>query len=423
MARNPLYLIVDCFKILLPLLAAATAVADDNWPQFRGPDGNGHAKARKLPVTWSETNNIVWKVPVHDEGWSSPVIYGKQIWLTTARPDGKELFALCFDIDTGKVIHDVKLFDVEKPDKITQANTYASPTPLIEKGRVFVNFGTYGTAALDTGTGKVIWSRRDINCNHHMGPGSSLASFENLLVFHVDGMDQQYVIALDKATGATAWKTPRSVDYSGIRPEWRKAFSTPAVARVAGRTQLVSVGSHATMGYDASTGEELWKVRYVGWSAATRPVCGDGMVYMINDYDHPKLFAIRLDGKGDVTGTHIAWSITNRVSSTPSPLLVDDLLYFINDQGFLFCVEAKTGQAVWEQKIGGIFGTSPLYAADRIYLFSRAGSGTVLKPGRKPEVLSTNQLDGTFMASPAVADNSIFLRSKTHLYRISKTGR
>ena len=172
------------------LLAAA---AGETWPEFRGPTGDGHAAGRGLPVTWSETENVAWKTAIPERGWSSPVIWHQQIWLTTATPDGTAMFAVCVDRETGKIVHQIKVFDTPNPEHIAVVNSYASPTPAIEAGRVYAHFGTYGTACLDTATGQIVWTRRDLNCDHHEGPGSSPILFENLLIVHVDGRDVQYV--------------------------------------------------------------------------------------------------------------------------------------------------------------------------------------------------------------------------------------
>lgn len=399
-------------------IADAAPATSDNWTQLRGTDGDGHAENQAVPLAWSETNNIVWKTAVHDLGWSSPVIWGKQVWVTTARADGKELFAVCLDRDRGNVLHDVKVFDVEKPANINSVNSYASPTSVIDAGRLYVHFGTYGTACLDTETAKVLWSRRDLTCDHEMGPGSSLASAGNLLVFHVDSMDQQYVIALNKADGKTVWKTPRTIDLTGIIPNHRKAFSTPALVEAAGHLQLVSPGAHGIMGYDARTGEELWKVRFKGWSCVARPVCYQGLAVFGTDFDNPQLWAVRLDGHGDVTESNVVWKITERMPSTPSPLLVGDLLYVVNDAGIATCIEAQTGKRIWEQRLENVFGASPLYASGRIYFFGRSGTTTVLLHGREFKRLAVNKLEGLVMATPAVSDNALFVRTKTHLYRI-----
>jgi len=403
---------------LFVALSVNLSAAGDNWPEFRGPTGDGHSDAAKVPLAWSETENVVWKTPIHDLGWSSPVVWGDQVWVTTARRDGTELFAVCVDRQSGKIVHDVKVFDVERPERIANVNSYASPTPAIEAGRVYVHYGTYGTACLDTATGETLWTRRDLNCDHHMGPGSSPILHGDLLLFHVDGMDAQYVVALDKHTGKTAWKTDRSIDYSNVFRMLRKAFSTPRVIRAAGRLQMISPGSKAVMAYDPDTGKELWKVRYFGWSMVARPVYGHGLVFVVVDYERPELWAIRPDGSGDVTDTHVAWKLRTSVPATPSLLLVADLVFMITDDGILSCVEAKTGEVVWRERIGGNFSASPLYAAGRIYLFDQDAKTTVLRPGRHFQPLATNDLDTPLKATPAVTGQSLYLRTATDLYRL-----
>ena len=394
--------------------------AEGNWPQFRGPAGNGHCDATGLPLTWSETRNVTWKTPIHNRGWSSPVIWGNQIWMTTADKKGKKLFAVCVDRTTGKIVHDVKVFDVARPQRITPMNSYASPTPVIEAGRVYVHYGTYGTACLDTKTGRVLWARRDMKCDHHMGPGTSPIPWGKLLIVPVDGCDVQYVAALDRATGKTVWKTDRSVDYTKVSRYTRKAFCTPTVIESAGRRQLISPCSKAIIAYDPDTGKELWKVRHSGWSMVPRPLFGHNLVYLVMDYDYPELWALRADGRGDVTGTHIAWKLKKPVPGKPSFLLIDDLLFLVSDKGTAACLEAKTGRIVWQQRIGGQYSASPLYADGRIYLFSERDGTTVIEPARKYKLLATNRLDGRVMASCAVAGKALFLRTETHLYRIEK---
>src|SRR5580765_5588403 len=248
------------------LLAALLAFGQ--WPQFRGPDGNGVSSATGLPITWSETQNVRWKTEIHGRAWSSPVILGRQLWLTTATPDGKQLFAMALDKETGKILFDLKLFDVPNPQFAHSFNSYASPTPVIETGRVYVTFGSPGTAAIDTATGKVIWERRDLECNHFRGAGSSPVVFRNLLFMHFDGSDVQYVVALDKDTGKTVWQTKRSVNFQDLEPDgrvkadgdFRKAFSTPTIVMVGNEPVFVSLGSKAAYGYDPLTGKELWRI-------------------------------------------------------------------------------------------------------------------------------------------------------------------
>ncbi len=408
-------------------LVAGAASAGENWPQLHGPDGNSHSKATGLALEWSENKNVAWKTAIHDRGWSSPVIWGSQIWLTTADKKGKKLFAVCVEARTGKIVHDVKVFDVVKPDKIASMNSYASPTPVIEEGRVYVHYGTYGTACLDTKTGRIIWSRRDLKCEHHMGPGNSPILFGKphgspggLLIVPVDGCDVQYVIALDKTTGKTAWKTDRSVDYSKIHRYTRKAYCTPTVIETAGRHELISPCSRAVIAYNPLTGKELWKVRHHGWSMVPRPLFGHGLVYLVVDYDYPELWAIRPGGRGDVTKTNVAWKLKKPVPKKPSFLLIGDLIFLVDDTGHVACLEAKTGKIVWQKRIDGQFSASPLYADGRIYLFSERSVTTVIEPARRFKLLATNRLEGRMMASCAVAGRALFLRTDTHLYRIEK---
>ena len=400
---------------------ASIALGEETWPQFRGPNGDGHSDATHLPLAWSETENVVWKVPVHDRGWSSPLIWGDQIWMTSATQDGHQMFAICVDRKTGATIHDKKVFDTETLDPISVVNSYASPTGVIEEGRFYAHYGTYGTACLDTATGETLWERRDLKCDHHEGAGSSLMLFGNLLIFHVDGRDVQYVIALDKATGKNVWKTDRSVDFSSVHVNQRKAFCTPIIIEADGQLQLISPGAKGVMGYNPNTGEELWKIRYDGWSMAPRPLFGHGMIFFVDDYEKPNLLAIRPDGHGDVSETHVAWKMSKGIPNRPSPILVGDLLFLVNSEGVAMCVEAKTGETVWKHRIGGNFSASPIEAAGHIYMFDEASVATVIEAGREFKTLSVNKLgDESMFASPAVAGESLFVRTEKLLYRIEQ---
>lgn len=416
---------------ILPLLLLGLSCADlhagENWPQFRGPAGTGHSDSRDLPLQWSETQNVVWKTALHDHGWSSPVIYGKQIWLTSASKDGQQLFVLCIDRDTGKMIRDWKLFDVAKPQYVHPFNTHASPTPVIEEGRVYITFGSAGTAAIDTKTFRVIWERRDIECNHYRGAGSSPIIFGNLLLMHFDGSDRQFVVALDKKTGKTVWQTNRSIDFQDLdstgKPtaegDLRKAFATPHVERINGRWEMISLGAKAAYSYDPLSGKELWRVEERGQhSASTRPVLGDGMIFFPTGFPTGQLFAVRLGGKGLITDTHVAWKVKRGVSNKPSILLVDGMIYMVGDTGIASCIDAKTGEQIWQQRIGGEYSASPVYANGLLWFFSEDGKTTALKPGRVFEKVAENRLDDGFLASPAVAGKAFYLRTRTHLYRI-----
>jgi outer membrane protein assembly factor BamB len=410
-------------RLLLLLVSAsltAAAPAGENWPQFRGPQGEGRSDATGLPVRWGEKENVVWKTPIHDKGWSSPVVWGNQVWLTTARADGKELFAVCIDRQTGKILHDIKVFDVAKPAYCHPFNSYASPTPAVEEGRVYVHFGTYGTACLDTATGKTLWERRDLPCDHYRGPGSSPLLYTDLLFVHLDGIDVQYVVALDKATGKTVWKKDRAIDYNTTDGDLKKAYATPRVVVVKGQPQLISPAAVATIAYDPRTGDELWKVYHGGMNAAAPPQYGDGKLFLCTGDGGLRLLAVRPDGRGDVTKTHIEWKNNRGVPSRTSPLLLDDRLYMVSEGGALSCVAAKTGMPVWQERLGGQFSASPVYADGKLYLFGEGGKSIVGAPGKTWKTLATNQLDEGCMATPAVAGKALFLRTKTHLYRIEQ---
>jgi outer membrane protein assembly factor BamB len=414
---------------LAVLLLAAISAGGADWPEFRGPDGTGRASARGLPLTWGEGRNVRWKTPIHGRAWSSPVVLGSQVWMTTATPDGRALFAVAVDRETGRIVHDLKLFDVDKPQYAHPFNTYASPTPLVEPGRVYVSFGSPGTAALDAATGKVLWARRDFECNHFRGAGSSPVVFGDLLFLHFDGSDHQFVVALDKRTGRTVWRTERSIDFKDLKADgtpdaegdYRKAFATPQIAMVGGKPVLVSIGSKATYAYDPFTGKELWRVEERGsHSGSTRPVVGHGLVFYPSGFPTGEVLAVRPDGRGDVTATHVAWRLARGAPKKPSLLLVDDLLFMIADNGIATCVEARTGAVVWTARVGGAFTASPLSAPGRVYLFSEEGKTTVLEAGRAFKVLAENELGDGFMATPAVAGTALFLRSRTHLYRVEE---
>jgi outer membrane protein assembly factor BamB len=413
-------------QTLLAAVAAA-ALLGLPWPEFRGADGRGHASQAGLPLTWSETQHVKWKTPVHGRAWSSPVVLGGQVWVTTATEDGRQLFAVALDQATGKIVHDLKLFDVATPQYAHPFNTYASPTPVIEGGRVYVTFGSPGTAAIDTATGKVLWTRRDLECNHYRGAGSSPILFRDLLLLHYDGSDVQYVVALDKHTGKTVWRTDRSIDFQDLGPDGkpmaegdlRKAFATPQIIAVDGQPLMISMGAKATYAYDPLTGKERWRVEErTNHSASTRPVAGFGLVFLPSGFPKGELLAVRPDGRGDVTGTHVAWRLTRGVPNKPSLLLVDDLLFMTTDAGVASAVEAKTGTVVWTGRIGGTHSASPVYADGRVYFFSEDGKAIVVEAGRAFKVLAENQLGDGFMASPAIDGKAFYLRSKSHLYRI-----
>jgi outer membrane protein assembly factor BamB len=407
--------------VLLLLAAAVTPLGAEDWPQFRGPTGQGHATERGLPLEWSEQRNIIWKTPVPGLGWSSPVVAGGKVWLTTVvenkdkrdRVVGASLRALAFDADSGREIVNVEVFQIKDPGVINPKNSRASPTPIVDGDKVFVHFGADGTAALST-SGQILWTTKLPYESQH-GNGGSPALYRDLLIVNCDGNGgDAYVIALETSTGKARWKTQRR------RPA-DQAYSTPLVITVGDRDEVISVGAYRAASYDPHTGQEIWRVSYGdGFSNVPRPVFGRGLVYIATGFQTPSLIAVRPDGKGDVTRTNIAWTITRGAPYTPSPLLVEDDLYFVSDTGVLSLADATSGQVRWQQRLGGNYSASPVFADGRIYFQSEEGETTVIAPGKEFKKLAVNRLDGYTLASMAVSQGSLFIRSHSHLYRIGE---
>ena len=419
-------------------LGLGVALGGEAWPQFRGPRGDGHHD-EPLPVRWSETENVRWKTPIRGKGWASPVIWDKQVWVATATEDGTELGAVCVDRENGRVVHNLTLFTVKTPQFCHAFNSYASPTPVIEAGHLYVTFGAPGTACVDTETGQTLWERRDLECNHYRGAGSSPILYGDLLLMAFDGSDHQFVVALNKATGRTAWRTERSIDFQDLDPkglpqeegDLRKAFATPHVASIEGVPVLLSSGAKAHYAYDALTGRELWRVEdRTAHSASTRPVFGAGLVFVPAGWPNGQLLAIRPGRPGEVVDANrpapsgqqlaIAWKVRRSTPRKPSVLLLGDLLFLIDDGGIASCLEAATGREVWHERVGGNHSASPLAAAGRIYCCSEEGKTSVLAAGREFKLLAENQLEEGFMASPAAAGRALYLRTRTHLYRVEE---
>ncbi|MEK6325477.1 MAG: PQQ-binding-like beta-propeller repeat protein [Acidobacteriota bacterium] len=396
-------------RVLLFLLLSVPIFAQD-WPEFRGPTGQGHSNERGLPLTWSETKNVRWKVAIPGRGWSSPAIQGDRIWLTTATEEGKSLRAICIDRNTGAIQQNVEVFRLKNTGALSPKNSHASPTPVLEGDRVYLHFGAHGTACI-TQTGEIVWKARLDYDNGQHGPGGSPVLYENLLIVSCDGQDIQYVVALDKVTGKVRWKKFR---------EGYQAYTTPLVVRLPAGDQVISPGAFRAIAYEPRTGKEIWQVRYGdGFSNVPRPVYGNGLVFICTGFQEPSLLAVRVDGRGDVTRKHIAWTLKRGVSLTPSPLLAGDELYLITDNGIATCLDANTGKEHWRARVGGNHSASPIYADGRIYFLSEEGESVVIAPGKEFKVLAKNELDGETLASMAVSGGSIFVRSRTHLYRLS----
>ena len=395
------------------------------WPQFRGPGGQGHSNARGLPTIWSETKNVTWKVPILGMGISSPVISGDQIWITTARQEGRSLRAICVHRSSGLIIRDVELFRLTEAGPRHAKNSFATPTPILEDGCIYVHFGNKGTACLSS-EGKVLWKTSELDYSQPYGGASSPVLFEDLLILTCDGMDRQFIVALHKRTGRVVWKTSRqhleeALVKDRMATESRRGFafmsySTPLVIDVNGEPQLVSTAAEHVAAYDARTGKEIWWHAYDNFSQVTRPIYTHGLVFVTTSQD--MLYAIRPEARGEVLGTQLAWKLSRGAPHVPSLLVVGDELYLFNDRGVATCVDAKTGHVHWKKRIGGNYSASPIYADGRIYVCSEEGKVSLLVPGKEFKLLGTNDLDGKILASPAVAGQALFLRTLTHLYRI-----
>lgn len=396
-------------------MLAGLALGGSDWGEFRAREGRADGSP---PVEWSESVNVRWKVAVPGKAWSSPVVLGDAVWLANATEDGKTLSAVAVDLATGAIRHDIPVFDNPKPAFCHPANSHASCTPAVEPGRVYVHYGSAGTACLDAATGKVLWQRRDLRCDHWRGPGSSPLVVGELLLLTFDGYDVQYVTALDKRTGATRWKTDRGVEWGQTDGDFKKAYSTPLVVTAAGRSELISPAAMVTQALDPATGRELWRVRHGGMNAGGRPTpAGDFVVITCPD-GGDKLIAVRPGGSGDVTASHVVWKYGKHAPKRATPVYLDGLLYLGADDGFLTCLDAATGKELWSQRVGGSFWASPIAAGGRIYFFGQDGDMPVVAAGREYRLLARNRLSAGCNATPAVVGDDLLIRTKTHLYRI-----
>lgn len=389
-----------------------------DWPQFRGANSDGRAEAAGLPTEWGPDKNVAWRTEVPGKGWSSPVLVGGKIFLTSAVPVGHggdlKLVALCYGAADGKLLWEQAVFtqDNQTAPRIHTKNSHASPTPLVDGDRVFVHFGHQGTACLST-DGKILWRNRELSYPPVHGNGGSPVLVDGVLIFSCDGASGPFVVGLNSASGKVRWKYNRPTD------SFKKfAFSTPAVITVAGKTQVISPGAGMVSALDPQTGREIWHAKYDGYSVIPQPAFGHGLVFLSTGYDSPMLMAVRPDGRGDVTDTHVAWTLQRGAPHTPSPLLVGRELYVVSDAGIASCIDAETGKPIWQERVGGNYSASPLFADGKIYLQSEEGQGLVIRPGRRFEKLGETGFGERTLASYAIADGAIFVRTEMALYRV-----
>lgn len=405
--------------VLAILAFFAQPLIAENWPEFRGPTGQGHSKEHGLPVEWSSTKNVAWKQSIPGQGWSSPVFFDERLYLTTAVPSSDSsnlsLRALCLDAGTGKIVWDSDVISSNTSISIHKKNGHASPTPIVEGARLYVHFGHQGTACLDL-NGKILWKNTSLRYSPVHGNGGSPILVDDALIFSCDGGSNPFIVALNKNNGEVIWKVNRQTDSTKTF-----SFSTPLLITVNGRKQVISPGSNVVCAYDPKNGQEIWRVHYDGYSVIPRPVFGEGLIFIGTGFDHPTVMAIRPGGEGDVTSSNVAWTIARGAPNTPSLLLVGEELYMVSDSGIASCLDARTGRVYWQERIGGNCSASPIYAEGKIYFQNEQGVGVVIAAGKEFKKLATNPLDEPTLASYAIGDHSFFIRTKEHLYRIRST--
>jgi outer membrane protein assembly factor BamB len=417
-----------CITFIASLIYSGQAISQEkNWTHFRGSKSNCIAENEKVPLKWDDSV-VRWKTEIHDKGYSSSVIYGNQIWLTTATADGKELFAVCVDFNSGKIIHDIKVFTPEKVESKNNLNTYATPTPCIEKDFVYVHFGIYGTACIKTSDGSIVWKVTDYYCKHVQGPASSPIIYKNLIILHFEGTDIRYLVALDKSNGKLVWRSDRPTEpYEPLTVIGRKAYITPIIINVKGQDMLISNGSAICSAFDPANGKEIWRVVDGGESTISMPFTEKGIVYWYSGYQldstnskYANIIAVNPDGKGDIAKTNIIWKKRDELTSNQmlTPVIKDGLIYTVNTRNFMKCIDATTGELVWSNRLSSNYNSSPVYANGNIWFFSVKGEVMVIKAGRKYEPVAQNQMDSGIWATPSFLRNSVILRTEKLLYRI-----
>lgn len=405
-------------SLLLPLLLSLPASASaENWPEFRGPGGQGQSAATGLPTEWSSRKNVSWATEIPGSGWSSPIFVDGQVYLTAAVEKGNRLSlrALAIDAESGRIRWDSEVFPDREITKIHAKNSHASPTPILENSRLYVHFGHDGTACLSATDGRILWKQESLRYPPVHGNGGSPILVDDKLIFSCDAARDPFVVALDKASGEIAWKTPR-----GVEVKRTFSFSTPLAIEVNGRTQVVSPGSGAVISYDPESGREIWRCGYdEGYSVVPRPVFAHGLIYVCSGFNRAILYAVRPDGQGDVTKTHIAWEYSKAVPKESSILVVDDLVILNDDKGVASCLDAKTGEVQWQERLApGGYSASPIYADGLVYFQNENGVGTVVRPGKTFDKVAENDIGESGLSSYGVGDGALFIRTDTRLFRI-----
>jgi hypothetical protein len=420
--------ILHWFSIVWGGLSMSCTHPDAHWTHFRGSHLDGIAYVSACPANWNPDTHIVWKKEIHGRGWSSPVVLDNQIWLTTATPEGDKMYAISLDLPSGDILFDILLFTPDSIYRKHDINSYATPTPCIEKNYVYVHFGRYGTACLSTRDGSTIWKREDLSCSHVQGPGSSPILYKNLLILHLEGTDRQIITALDKATGETVWETERPAEiYRKLEPIGRKAYITPIVTRIKGKNMLISNGSAACIAYDPDTGKEIWRIVRGEDSTIAMPFAEAGIVYFYTGFitteekdRFAELISVNPDGEGDIGEKNIRWRIQSPILQLSTPVIKDGLIYTVDTKSRMMCINAKSGETVWSHRVKGKYNSSPVYADGKIYFSSTNGKTIVIREGPELNIISENKLEGEIWTTPAIIQNSMIIRTSAYLYRIGK---
>lgn len=433
----PAFFRLDPSTIVLgwTLILATLSARAENWPGFRGPTRQGISTEKKLPLHWGADSNVVWKIEIPGQGWSSPIVWRDRVFLTTVTDNSTKCRVLCVDQESGKILWNKEVFE-QVPRRKENKNSYATPTPITDGRRVYAVFGDGSMAAL-TLDGAIVWRNRDVQFYSRHGLGASPLLHDDLLIMPFDGSnptstagvypkvsdeeklgwqipwDKSFIAALDVKTGKRVWTAKRGLS--------RIAHVSPIVAKVDGKETLISGAGDRMQGFNLKTGELIWSVYAQGEGVTPSPVVGNGMLFASSGFEKTTLRAIKLgQAKGDVTESHIAWEQKKGVPTQPSPIYVEPYLYAITDGGIATCYKPENGEIVWQERVGGNHSASPVFADGRIYFLSEGGETSVIAPGSEFKVLARNALNEKCQASIAVSQRHLFIRGEKHLYCLGK---
>jgi outer membrane protein assembly factor BamB len=410
--------------MMLVVALLSIPVPAEDWACFRGPTRQGISHEVNLPVTWSASENVHWRTGIPGQGWSSPIVYGERVFVTTAVADGSSYCLLCLDRDKGTILWNRQVVRQAAGHR-NRLNSYATSTPATDGAKIYV-LASDGTVAAVSMEGEIVWRHHEIDYYSEHGLGVSLVLYQDLVIWPFDGSspgpdkhagwqtpwDQAVILAVDKNTGRTRWR--------GRRGSSRIAHVTPQIVEVNGRDQLVSGAGDVVQGFDLETGRRIWTVSAPGEGVVPSIVAGDGMIYATSGFGESAIRAIRTDGTGDVTDTHIVWSTDRDVPKVPSMLYVRPYLYVLTEAGLLKCINGRTGDVVWRERLAGKYSASPVYADGHIYFLNEAGKSVVIEAGPEFKKIAENELEDKCLASPAISEGKIFIRTASNLYCIGE---